>query len=110
VCFSLLYTTLKVEENKQANEAKDHNPKDGEQCSNNEVSTLNDMPISQDKGVALINMNMYTLQGLETTSIPCKDNQPVELNSWDEKAHPISIFGTVKFLDINSKNILTLLL
>ena len=43
VCFSLLYTTLKVEENKQANEAQDHNSKDGEQCSNNEVSTLNEV-------------------------------------------------------------------
>ena len=110
VCFSLLYTTLKVEENKQANEAQDHNSKDGEQCSNNEVSTLNDMPISQGKDMALINMNMYTLQDLETTSIPYKDNQPVELNSWNKEAYPISIFGTVKFLDIDSKNILTLLL
>ena len=60
--------------------------------------------------MTLINMNMYTLQDLETTSIPYKDNQPVELNSWNKEAYPISIFGTVKFLDIDSKNILTLLL
>ena len=45
-------------------------------------------------------MNMCTLQDLKTTSIPYKDNQPVELNSWDEEAYSISIFETVKFLDI----------
>ena len=32
-------------------------------------------------------------------------NQLVELNAWDSKARPISVFGTMEFLEINSKNI-----
>ena len=50
---------------------------------------------------------MYTLQDFKTTTIPYKDNQLVELNSWDKEAHPLLIFGTIEFLDIGSKNILT---
>jgi len=45
--FSLSYATPKVGENKPANEATDHTPKDGEQRSNIEVSTQNNTPIPQ---------------------------------------------------------------
>jgi len=55
-------------------------------------------------------MNTCTLQGLELFSIPYKDKQLAEPNSWDGKALSISIFGTMKFLDIGSKKISTFLL
>ena len=44
--FSLSYTTPKVGKNKPANKARDYNPKDGEQCSNNKISILNNITIS----------------------------------------------------------------
>lgn len=37
-------------------------------------------------------------------------NQPAELNSWNGKAHSISIQGTMKFLEIDVINMTTLLL
>ena len=55
-------------------------------------------------------MNTCTPRYLETTTIPYEDNQPVELNSWDGEAYPLSIFRTIEFLDTDSKNILTSLL
>jgi len=108
--FTLSYTTLKVGENKLANEAIDHTPKDGKQHSNNEVTILNNMPNLQGGGMASNNMNMCTAQGLEMSSIPYKDYQLVEPNSWDGEAYPLSIFGTNEFLEINSKNFSTSLL
>ena len=37
-------------------------------------------------------------------------NWPMEPNTWDGKAHPISIFGTIEFIKIDAKNIYTSLL
>jgi len=37
-------------------------------------------------------------------------NQPTKSNTWDGEAHPIFIFGTMKFLEIDSKNTYTSLL
>jgi len=37
-------------------------------------------------------------------------NQLVKLNAWDGEAYLISIFGTIEFLEIDFKNISTLLL
>ena len=37
-------------------------------------------------------------------------NGSLEPNTWDSKAYPISIFGQMEFLDINTKNIFTSLL
>ena len=108
--FSLSYASPKVGENKPANEATDHTPKDGEQRSNIKVSTPNNTPIPQGEGAAINNMNTCTPRYLETTTIPYEDNQPVELNSWDGEAYPLSIFRTIEFLDTDSKNILTSLL
>jgi len=68
------------------------------------------MLIPQGKSAAINNMNMYTPWDLEMTIIPYKDNQPVELNSWDKEAHSLLIFRTIEFLDIDSKNISTFLL
>ena len=32
-------------------------------------------------------------------------NQPIESNTWDGEIYPISIFGTMKFIEIDAKNI-----
>jgi len=72
--FSLLYTISKVRENKLANETIVHIYKDREQCSNIEISIPNNIPILQGEGIAINNMNMYTLQDFKTTTIPYKDN------------------------------------
>ena len=53
---------------------------------------------------------MCFTQGIENTSISYKNNEPVKLNAWDSEAYPIFIFGTNEFLNIDSKNISTLLL
>ena len=37
-------------------------------------------------------------------------NQLAKLNTWDSEAYPIYIFETMKFLDINTKNLSTSLL
>ena len=37
-------------------------------------------------------------------------NEPTELNAWNSKAHPIFIFGSIEFLEIDSKNMFTFLL
>jgi len=37
-------------------------------------------------------------------------NCPSEPNTWDGEAHPISIFGTMEFLEIDSRNMYTSLL
>ena len=37
-------------------------------------------------------------------------NQPMESNAWDSEAYSISIFGFMEFLEIDAKNIYTLLL
>ena len=37
-------------------------------------------------------------------------NQFIEPNTWDSKAHPISIFSTMEFIEIDAKNIYTSLL
>jgi len=42
--------------------------------------------------------------GLKMFSILYGNHQPVELNSWNGETHPLSIFGTNEFLEINSKN------
>jgi len=64
----------------------------------------------QGKDVFNCNMNTYNIQSFKLFSISYKDNQPTELNSWNREAWPLSIFGNIKFLDIDSKNISTLLL
>jgi len=55
-------------------------------------------------------MNACTPQDLELFSIPYRDKQLAKPNSWDEKALSISIFSTMKFLDIGSEKISTFLL
>jgi len=92
------------------NKAIDHNPENGEQHTNNEVSILNNIFNPQGKSVVFNNPSISMPQGIETTSISYKNNYLVELNVWDGKAHSISIFGTIDFLNIDTKNISTSLL
>ena len=71
--FILLYATLKVRENKLANKVTDHTPKNGKQCSNNKITTLNNILNLQGKSMANNNINIYISQGLKTSSIPYKN-------------------------------------
>jgi len=68
------------------------------------------MPTPQDKDKANRNTYICPTPGIKYTTIPYEDNQLVELNVWNDKVYLISIFGTIKFLNIDSKNIFTLLL
>jgi len=102
--FTLSYASSKVEENKLANKATDYNLKDREQLSNTKVTTLNNIPILQGKSVGNNNLNMHTPQEPKMSFISYKNYQPAELNSWNGKTHSLSIFGTNRFLDIDSKN------
>ena len=51
-----------------------------------------------------------TLQEVYEVPLAYNINQSTESNTWDSEAHPISIFGTIKFLEINPQNMYTFLL
>lgn len=55
------------------------------------------------------NQHVANIQHFEV-SINYNINGPTEPNSWNGKAHPISIFRHMKFLEIDSKNMFTSLL
>jgi len=93
-----------------ANKAIDHNLRNREQYVNNEVFTLNNMCNPQGKGVVFNNHNTSMFKDIETSLIPYEDNGPMESNAWDREAHSILIFGTMDFLDIDTKNVSILLL
>ena len=56
------------------------------------------------------NTNIYLFQKFTNILIFYNLEQLVELNAQNEKVYSISIFGTIKFLEINLKNIYTSLL
>jgi len=85
-------------------------PKAKEVNTNNEVTILNNIPNPQGKGMANCNINICAPQGLKISSIPYRNYQLTEPNSWNGEAHPLFLFGNTDFLEIDSKNILTLLL
>lgn len=62
--FILLYAISKIGKNKLTNKTTDHNSKEREQCSNIEVTILNNTPIPQDEDMANNNMNYKTLKHL----------------------------------------------
>lgn len=62
--FILLYAISKIGKNKLTNKTTDHNSKEREQCSNIEVTILNNTPIPQDEDMANNNMNHKTLKHL----------------------------------------------
>ena len=67
--------------------------------------TSSNMPNIQGEGVSNCIMNISRPQGLKSSSIPYGDKQPTEPNFWNGNILPISLFGTIEFLDINFKNI-----
>jgi len=85
-------------------------PKAKKVNTNNEATILNNIPNPQDKGMTNCNINMCTSQDLEISSILYRDYQLAELNSWNGEAYPLFLFENTDFLEIDSKNILTLLL
>ena len=108
--FSLLYATSKEGKDILFNKVTSNSPKEGTQCVNKEAPNLNEMSISQCESEANNMTNTYPSQDFTNVLILYNINQPVELNAWDGEAHPISIFGTMEFLEINSMNITSLLL
>ena len=108
--FSLLYATPGEGEDILFNKVTNNSPKEGAQCVNKEAPALNEMPISQCESEANNMTNTYPSQDFMNVLISYNINQPVELNAWDGEAHPISIFGTMEFLKINSMNMTSLLL
>ena len=47
---------------------------------------------------------------LESSAIPCTENQPADPDLWDGVFSPISLFGVKKFLSSDVQNITCLLL
>ena len=76
----------------------------------NKATIPSNMPNPQGEDVSNCGMNTCEPQGLESSSISYRDKQLAEPNSWNGKALPLSLFGTIEFLEIDSKNISTLLL
>jgi len=105
--FSLSYTTLKVGEETLANKAIDNSPKDRVNYVNNEAPALNNMFNPQGKNKTSNNTNMYASQDVIEFSLSYNIHNPVKPNSWDIKAYSISVFGTIKFLDTDARNIYT---
>ena len=108
--FSLSYTTLKIEEKILANEAVEKNLKDRAHYANNEALTLNNMFNSQGENEVSNNTNTYVLQNVIEVFLPYNIQKLVEPNSWDSKAYLITIFGTIEFLNTDTRNIYTSLL
>jgi len=67
------------------------------------------MPNLHGESVNNYKTNMCIPQRLETSSIFYRDKQLAELNSWDMEALLLSLFGTTDFINIDTKNISTLL-
>ena len=101
---SISYATPRVEEGNMINEAINTSPNKGGLQNNNEAPALNNLPCSQGRGEANNATNTCNSQEFTNVPIPYDINQPVEPNAWDGEAHPISIFGTMEFLEIDSKN------
>lgn len=51
------------------------------------------------EGASINNTNICISHGINSDIIFCTNNQPVQSNSWNREALPISIFGTNKFLE-----------
>ena len=108
--FSLSYATSKAGDRMPANKATDNSSKDGVQCANKKAPALNNMPTSQGENKVNNNTNTCSSQGFTNIPISYEIDKPVEPNAWNGKAHSISIFGTMEFLEIDSINITTSLL
>jgi len=80
----------------------------GKQHEDNVVLALNNMRPPSSKNMA---NGRHTLDMLHFEVLINYDvNASTEASAWDGKAHPISIFGHMKFLKIDAKNIFTSLL
>ena len=108
--FSLSYATPREGGGIPVNEVTNNSPKEGAQHVNKKAPALNYMPIPQGESEANNTTNMCPSQGFMNVLISYNINQPAEPNTWDGEAHPISIFGTMEFLEIDSINITSSLL
>ena len=106
---SLLYITFRVEGN-TVNKAINTSPNKGVLQNNNERPALNNLLCSQGGDKINNATNICNSQKFVNVPILYNINQLVKLNAWDGEAYLISIFGTIEFLEIDFKNISTLLL
>lgn len=82
------------------------------------ANTIYNMPNLQGIGIVNYDMNTYnsqgsnmsTSQGLKSSSILYRKNLSINSNSQSRNTLPISIFGTMEFEEIDSKNMYTSLL
>ena len=82
----------------------------GKQHVISEAPALNNMP-SQPVGHEITDSSGINSQSSHyEVPLTYNINQSTEPNSWDGEAHPISIFGSMEFLEIDTKNMYTLLL
>ena len=89
-----------------------NSPKIGIQHVVNEALALNNIPslVPQDKSKVINNPDIYLQQDFYTVSLSYNINQLVKPNIQDDEAYPILIFKIMEFLEIDLKNIFTLLL
>jgi len=68
------------------------------------------MLLSHEASVAIDQHILNMQQEVYEVSLAYNINCPTESNAWDGEAQPIFIFGTIEFLEIDSKSIYTSLL
>jgi len=107
---SISYATSRAEKDNMVNKTINTSSNEGGPQNNNEAPALNNLPCSQGEGEANNITNTYNSQKFANVLILYDINQPVKLNAWDREAHLMFIFGTMEFLEINSKNMSTSLL
>ena len=90
--------------------ATDNSSIERDQCDNNMASALNNIFAPIGESEAINNTNMCPPQEFENVPLPYDICQPVKPNTWNGKALPISIYSSMKILDIDAKNIIILLL
>jgi len=86
------------------------NPEVGESNIISKAIGSRNTPSSHRESVNNTDIDTCLIQEFDSSFIPYSENKLVKPKSWNGDALPISLFGTNKFIEINLKNISTLLL
>ena len=104
-------STSNVEENNISNNPETGNSsKHRKQCEINEAPVLNNILTPHEASKGNNQHILDTQQEVYEVPLAYDINQPTKPNAQDNEAHPISIFGIMEFLEIDSKNMYTSLL
>ena len=98
------------EDDIQAKQGISNSPKTELQHINNEALTPNNIPSPWGESETINIPDMCLQQKFYAVLLPYNVNQLVEPNVWDGEVHSVSIFNTMEFLEIDSKNMFTSLL